>query len=260
MSDIHIGKRSDNRDGESWLAESLEDLEENVGTIHYGLTLGDISHHGDRRSLKRYLRLRDESHIRRWYELAGNHEHRDGGIHNYRDLVGDTKPYCLIDGNIAWFFLSDERERIPGNMTNKSYRWLRNNIERHREKIIIFCSHQMPPNTIGRSNENIFCIHPREKVNNLFSDLPIDLSLCGHEHHKPYSSKSMTRLDGTTYINVASVSHAYGTGTSASMILDFEEGSNEILVRRRDHDKTAFQEEFRLKVPLSKRIRLSRRL
>lgn len=257
MSDIHIGLRSDDRDGEGWLAATLEDLEEHAETIHYGLTLGDITHHGDRASLKRYLSLRAESRIPRWYELAGNHEHRGGGIRHYRDLIGDTAPYCVIDGNVAWFFLSDERARIPGNMTDRSYRWLRENIALHREKIVVLCSHQIPPNTIRRSSEDIFCIHPRKKVTELFSDFPIDLSLCGHEHHRPYSKGSMARLDGTSYINVASVSHAYGTGTSASTILELEDGSDEIVVRRRHHDRAEFLGEFRTNVPLSKRIRLS---
>ena len=91
----------------------------------------------------------------------------------------------------------------------------------------------------------------------MIAELPITLWLCGHEHHKPYSAKSMIKEAGVTCINVASVSHAYGTKTSGSLVLDFEENGREIVARRRDHDSKRFQREFEIKIPLDKRIHLA---
>ena len=258
MSDIHVGRRANELDGEKWLERSFEDLGKNVSPIQYGLTLGDITHHGDRRSLIRYLNLRDKSHIPRWFELAGNHEHRNGGVAHYRRLIGEIAPYCITDGNIAWFFLSDEWKRVPGNMSTRSYRWLKENLERHRDKIIIFCSHQIPPNTTGRSGEDMFCLHPRNLITDLFERFPIALSLFGHEHHGPYTRNHMIRKHNTTYINAASTSHAYGTQMSASLVLELEDNRREIVARRRNHDWNKFLDEFEFKIPLPKPIRLGR--
>ena len=257
MSDIHVGRRADELDGEAWLARSLDDLTANVRDIQYGLTLGDITHHGDRDSLMRYLNLRDKSRIPKWFQVAGNHEHRNGGIVHYRQLVGEASPFVFTEGNIAWFFLSDEQKRAPGNISTRSLRWLRSNLNRHRDKIIILCSHQIPPNTTGRSSEDLFCLHPRDRIRDIFGEFPIALSLFGHEHHAPYSRKQMTQKNGTMYINAASMNHAYGTQMSASLILELEENKREIVVRRRDHDRQRFQDEFEIKIPLPKPIRLS---
>lgn len=257
MSDIHIGKEVNGADGEAWFRHSLDDLRENVDEIHYGLTLGDIAHHGRSASLQRYLRLRNSSPIPRWFEIAGNHEHRGDGIEGFRDLVGNTDPYCFVDGNIAWFFLSDERERTPGHMSDKSYEWLRSTMKRHRDKIIILCTHQLPPNSVRRSDEGIFCIHPKEKVRKLFRDRPIVLSLFGHEHHAPYSLENAACRGGTTYLNIAALCHASGTRTSASWILELQENRRVIVAKRRDHIGRQYQKRFQRQIPLPMPIRFS---
>lgn len=259
MSDIHIGRQADGADGRVWLERGFTDLEQNPVVVDYGLTLGDITHNGDRGSLEAYLTLRDKSPVPRWFELAGNHEYHHGGIRHYKELVGGTKPYCFVDGNIAWFFVSDERRRASGNVTDDSYRWLVTNIEAHRDKIIILCSHQPPPNTVRGSDKEALCLHPKRKIEEMLSSLPIALWLCGHEHHHPYSSAKFAEQNGTTIINLASLSHAYRTGSSGSLFLEFGEDRREIVARRRDHDAGQYQAEFERVVPVAKPIRLSRK-
>ena len=67
MSDIHIGMTADGQDGATWLGRSLDDIKRNVEAIDYGLTLGDITHNGDSKSLRKYLALRDGSVVPRWF-------------------------------------------------------------------------------------------------------------------------------------------------------------------------------------------------
>jgi len=150
MSDLHIGKVQDGLDGNEWLAQALEDQKDNVGPISYGLTLGDISQNGDRASILKYIKLRDASTIPQWFELAGNHEYYQQGITNYTSLIRSTEPYLFIDGNIAWFFISDEENSRIGNMSPETCRWLRKNIQIHKDKVIIVCSHQLPTHTAIR--------------------------------------------------------------------------------------------------------------
>ena len=258
MSDIHVGRVADDQDGAVWLGHSMDDIRRHVDAVDYGLTLGDITHEGDRASLERYLALRDRSNVPRWFQLAGNHEYRNGGIRHYLELIGDTRPYLFVDGNIVWIFLSDERKRVSGNLTYHSYLWIKENLDKHRDKIIVFCSHQLPPNTLRRSDEAIFCIHPTKWITELLTEYPITLYLCGHEHHQPYSGENILIRDGTTYINVASVNHAYGTGASGSLILEFEEGAHHIIARRRNHDAQSFEKARRISIPTAKSIALDR--
>ncbi len=257
MSDLHIGRTEDGRDGEEWLARALADIKENLGPISYGLTLGDISQNGDSKSILKYIRLRDASSIPRWFELAGNHEYYSNGIGHYTSLIRGTDPYLFMDGNIVYFFISDQVSSRQGDMTDKAWRWLKENIEQYRDKIIIVCSHQLPANTIRRSREDVFCLHPKEKVEDLLATGLVDLWLCGHEHHSPYSKGCFVRLGNTTVINVASMSHAYGTTRSESTLLEFEENARHILARRRVHDTKSFSDEFMIEIPVRNPVCLS---
>lgn len=188
MSDLHIGIKSRGIDGAQWLTRAIDDLNRNLGSIDYGLTLGDITHDGDRRSLIEYLELRDKSRVPRWFELAGNHDHHRDGIANYGDLVRAPASYTFIDGNVAWIFVSAENNACPGDMSRASLRWLREQLAEHQDKVIILCSHQLPPHTVRRSNEYIFSMQPRNEIAGILESHPIALHLCGHEHHSPYSS------------------------------------------------------------------------
>lgn len=71
-----------------------------------------------------------------------------------------------------------------------------------------------------------------------------------HEHHTPYSKGHIARVKDTTYINVASMSHAYKTGSSESYLLEFKTGAKEIVARRRRHDSKEFVPEFEVIIPL----------
>jgi len=233
-----------------WFSRALKDVKENVGPMSYALTLGDISQHGRGESVRKYLDIRNKSSIPRWFEVAGNHEYYYGGIGNYTKNVRSTAPYMFIDGNIAWFFISDEKGSREGNLSDSTIAWLKKNLETHKDKILIVCSHQIPANTVHKSDEDAYCLHPKDKVADILATRPVDLWLCGHEHHGPYVAGNRARKDNTTFINVASMSHAYGTKESQSFILEFKQDEKKILARRRRHDDQSYTPEFDMEIPL----------
>jgi len=258
FSDLHIGHSWKGIDGADWFEAALADIFWNVGPVSHAISLGDITHEGDRASFTRYKALRSASDIPRWFEIAGNHDHWNRGIRHYRRLLGSPGPYLHVDGNVAWFLVSTENSDCAGHISRKSIRWLERNLTRHSDKIRIVCTHQPPYNTIRRSSESDFCLHPRWKIRNLVKDRKIDLLLCGHEHHEPYAEGCLGSLGGTALVNAASTSHAYGTGSSESLIIEFVEGGNVIRVRRRRHDTEAWAKEFEVEVPLETRISLKK--
>jgi len=257
MSDLHIGKIADGRDGAEWLQRALADVAGHLPDVAYGLTLGDITQEGQADGLDAYLQQTRGSDIPKWFELAGNHEYHQGHIANYTTRIRSTDPMLHIDGNIAWFFLSDEKASRIGNLSDATLTWLKDGLTEHRDKIRIVCSHQLVADTVRRSRESPFQLHPVDKLQRVLDECPVDLWMCGHEHHRPYDRNKIVRKNNTTFINVASMTHAYNTKGSGSTILDFTNGGREIRVRRRDHDQQCFLPELEQTIPLRSACRLS---
>lgn len=256
MSDIHIGNVDDGQDGAYWLEQALADLDANVPAIDYGLVLGDLTQNGFADDLKKYMRLRDASGIPEFYELAGNHEYYRGNIGQYQNLIRSIDPYAKLDGNLAFFFMSDMEKSRPGQWTPEACDWLEGQLRMHHDKILVVCSHQLVPGTVRKSDEAPFCLNPAPRIKKMLAEHPIDLWLCGHEHHSPYTAAKIVRHGNTTFINIASLSHAYGTGASGSIVMDFTEGASAIQIRRRDHDHKTYFDAYDVSAPLRTACRL----
>lgn len=257
FSDCHIGFKADGVDGGEWLRRALDELKENKVRVDFACVLGDIAHHATEESFKTYVELRKKSGIETWFELAGNHEYaKDVGVKHYESLVRSIKPYSHVDGNVAWFFISDEEAGVPGNLSDESCDWLKKSVAAHQDKVVIVCSHQLVHGTVRVSESPQRHIHPKEKIAALLDELRVDLWMCGHEHHRPYSKEEIARKGDTTFINIASMSHAYGSKASQSFVLEFTEGEKKIIARRRVHDEQAFDKDYEVEVPLERAVRL----
>ena len=258
MSDLHIGRIDDDKDGAEWLRLALEDVATNLPDIACGITLGDITQHGRGDDLDLYLKHTRSHRIPQWFELAGNHEYYHGHIDEYTQRIRSLDPLLHVDGNIAWFFLSDEKDSRKGNLTDSTLDWLRENLRKYKDHITVVCSHQLVANTIRNSDQTPFQLHPVDKIQAILDEYSVDLWMCGHEHHSPYTREKVARRGNTTFVNVASLSHSYGTRGSGSTILEFSNGSRELRVRRRDHDQGIFRKEFEIVVPLRMECRVER--
>ncbi len=250
LSDLHAGFEEGGKDGAEWFEAACKDMQEAKISIDYAMTLGDISHRAVDTHIQRYLDIRDRSGVSKWYEIAGNHEYHEGKAEAYTRMVRSIDPYSVIDGNIAWFFISDEAPGVAGNLTEKSCQWLEQQLAQHADKTTIVCSHQLVKGTTFRSEQAQRFIEPADRIAGIIAKSKIDLWLAGHEHHTPYNKEHICRKDDTTYINVASMSHAYNTGSSQSYLMEFVPGSMEIIARRREHDGKRFLDEFAVKIPL----------
>lgn len=250
LSDLHCGLVEGGKDGAEWFADACKDMRQEHADIAYAMTLGDISHGGSELQLGNYLQTRDASGIKTWYEVAGNHEYHGGKMGLYTKLIRSTDPYSVVDGNLVWIFLSDERAGVPGELTPGSCDWLESELAKHKGKNIIVCSHQGVKDTTVSTDKADRFIHPADRIATIIAASDIALWLSGHVHHSPYTAMHIVRIGATTYINVASMSHAYKTGSSQSYLLEFEPGAKEIVARRRTHDTRTFMPEFEVKIPL----------
>ena len=225
LSDAHVGRVEDGLDGAEWLAKACQDMQ--GIPVDHAFFLGDLTQNGTEEELKSFLAARKDS---------GNHEYHRGKAEAYDKLIRSRDPYRVIDGNVAWFMLSDEKPGVPGDLSEETCDWLEAELATHADKTVIVCSHQLVRDTIHKSDHRQRHIHPSERLAEIIGKSKIDLWMCGHEHHSPYTTDRIARKEGTTYINVASVSHAYNTKASQSFVLEFAEGAREIVARRRQHD------------------------
>lgn len=250
MSDLHIGYEEGGKDGAEWFVSACKDMQQEHADIAYAMTLGDITHGGNEQQLKKYITTRDASGIKTWHEIAGNHEYHDGKADSFKQLIRSTDPYSVVDGNLVWIFLSDELAGVQGDLTPKSCDWLEAELAKHKDKNIIVCSHQGVKDTTIKTNEPARHIHPSNRISEIIKKSNIALWMSGHEHHSPYSEKHIARVENTTYINIASMSYAYNTGSSQSCLLEFIPGAKEFVARRRQHENQKFMPEFEVKIPL----------
>jgi predicted phosphodiesterase len=259
FSDMHAGnatKAAGNVDGAEWLQRACTDLKTNSIHVDYTLVLGDITAGGLVSELDSYRKVCIQNGMTTRFELAGNHEYAKDGKMAYAEKIRPAKPYCVVDGNIAWFFLSDEKPGVPGDLSETTLRWLDQKLTEEKDKIIIICSHQLVYDTVKTSTKGSMFLNPAEQVKELLAKHHVDVWLSGHEHHSPWTEESMIKKDETWFINVASLSYAYNTGESQSFLLEFTEGDQQIKVRRRIHDKGIFAEKGTFVIPLQRAIKL----
>lgn len=256
ISDLHCGLVEGGKDGVEWFAAACDDMRRNHPDIAWAITLGDISHDADEQEIRNYLQTRGSSGIPTWHEIAGNHEYHKGRADHYTKLVRSTDPYAVIDGNLAWFFLSDEKAGVPGELSPQSCDWLERELANHKGKNLIVCSHQGVKDTTSGTQKPDRQLHPTDRIADLIARHGIALWMSGHDHHSPYTPKHIARVGNTTYINVASLSHAYKTGSSESFLLEFTSGTTQVLARRRRHDTGSFVPEFEVTIPLKHPVEL----
>jgi predicted phosphodiesterase len=249
LSDVHAAYWADRRDGADWLKMAVQDLRDNVQDVAYAVCLGDMTHQSAAAGFRKYTEVRDAAHLGRWYELAGNHDYRAIQSGLYARYVKSPLRSVVLDGSTAWFLVSAQSGGSAGLISQDGADWLCRNIQRHQaDKNIIVCSHHLVYNTVLYSKQVSRYLHPKERVADVLKRVRVDLWLCGHAHSRPRTPDCAATRGRTTFVNVASVSHAYGTRMANSCLLEVANGSRNALIRCRDHDRGRYLAEHDVRV------------
>jgi len=252
-ADSHNGLVVDGKDCSDWADRAAREFLRNVGSPDYALVLGDVSHAYKEEQFRRYARLRARSGIERWYEIVGNHDFHATETGLYQRIVREEARYVLLDGNLCWVFVSAERGRAAGILRAPTRRWLKQVVARHQDKNLVVCSHQLVVNTVRRTHpvRDFECVlNPREWVSDLRRHYRVDAWLGAHEHGGRRTRDQVARKGRTTFINVASFTHAYHTEACNSYLFEMRAGEREIRARCRDHDRGKFIGPFAARIPL----------
>lgn len=255
MGDSHIGLNDGNstggEDGAHWLRLAVADVGAPEHRPDYLVHVGDISHHaGKEEELKTYARIRELADLGPWYEIVGNHDHGAVPAGRWERIIGRPTQYTLIDGNTAWIMVSAEQGGSTGVWGPDTLGWLEARVAENQARNVIVVTHQPVSNTVFRSDEEERCLADREGIEKLLSDHRVDLWLCGHIHGGRRRRSYLMRRGRTAFVNVASVSYAYGTGAATSCLLTAERDSRRLHIRTRDHGRREFMAGHEMTVDL----------
>ncbi|MGL4368130.1 MAG: metallophosphoesterase family protein, partial [Spirochaetota bacterium] len=224
---------------------AVEDAAENFPQIDMAIVAGDIVQASKKKDpapdWRWYLDTRGKAGIRNWYEIAGNHDAR----HMDSYLAYTRKPlhYAVLSGNILCIFMSDTEDSSGTDIPDPVFLWWKKLVESHRDKIIITVTHSNPEHVgfiyalIDYRN-----LQGSERFEKVLKNEPTDLWLFGHTHNSPFTLKmeNDSWRYNVLFINVSAIREEYFYSRAMSRLILFEDGSDTVTIKLRDHKNKLF--------------------
>jgi predicted MPP superfamily phosphohydrolase len=260
-SDTHIGYAGADASMEAFVTDVIQNLKPKDV-----FCLGDLVHNATLNEYQTYREFRNQIGVP-VRECLGNHDHAPGlsnedNIARFRDELGYSNHlYSYLLGNNIFIFLSDERQKnLPGGLSYAGYMepeqvaWFEDTARANQDKNVIVLSHQSPKGTTVMSEQPNMQMHPTDEIDRILDTYRVDLWLSAHAHsgfdHKSAHADMFSAKGNTTFVQVASVCKCYNTNRVQSRLVSLVEGSQEVLIRSRDHEAQAFDESLNAVVSL----------
>lgn len=245
------------REKEREYFETAADDVSGMKNIDMAICAGDISQNANKKEVagefEWFYETFRKTGINEIYEICGNHDARN--IDYYLRMTGKPLHYSLEYGNLIIILLSDEEDSSGSDISDEAFRWWKSIVENNRDKIIITVTHShvegtgfcynIPPYRNVRESGRFTEVLKKERV---------ELWLFGHTHIPSCLGQSKRRiysLNGTVFINVASIREDYVFSDAESRIIVLENGSDEMTVKFRNHRSREFnsfrEEKIRMK-------------
>lgn len=229
--------------------------------IDASLCIGDIMQHGKEYTIAEefewFYSTYSRSGIRDIYEIAGNHDARN--INEYLKASGKPLHYSLQYGNLIIIMLSDEEESSGSDVPDEVFQWWKSIIENNRDKIIITVTHSHVQNTGFCYNFPSYRnLQGSERFTEVLKKEKVELWLFGHTHIPSCLGQSKRRiysLNGTVFINTASIREDFSFSYSESRIIVLKNGSDEMTVKFRDHRHRQYRDFLEQSIKLKTKFR-----
>ncbi len=192
------------------------------------------------------------SGFRELYEISGNHDARN--IKAYLRYTGKPMHYALVYGNLLVIMLSDEIDSSGTDISDGAFLWWKNLVESNRDKNIITMTHShlggsgFLYNVISYRN-----VHNSERFTEVLKKERVELWVCGHTHIPScfgLSKRQISSLNGTVFINAASIREDFFFSYVESRIITLKQGSDIMTVQVRDHRDAEFRNLLEQKIRL----------
>ena len=214
--------------------------------IDASICIGDIMQHGKEYTIDEefnwFYTTYARAGIKDIYEIAGNHDARN--IPAYLKATGKPLHYSLGYGNLIIILLSDEEESSGSDIPDPVFEWWKS--INNRDKIIITVTHSHVQNTGFCYNYPAYRnLQGSERFTDVLKRERVELWLFGHTHIPSclgQSKRTLYTLNGTVFMNAASIREDYFLSYSESRIIILKNGSDEMTVKIRDHRNRQFRD------------------
>ncbi len=242
LSDIQPPTLADRR----FFEQAIADVNDHVTEVELAVIAGDLmKSRSQDEDFAWFLNIRNRSQVRRWYEIAGNHDVRSEPLfHRY---FPRPSHYAVAFGNILLLLLSDELPSSKTEVSDEAFTWWRDMVLKNQDRIIITVSHgQLKNSGLLGSSLASRQIEGSERFEKVLRQARVAVWASGHTHLPqglPGTMSIKEDLGGTCFVNVSAID----TGSimhSQSRFFFFQEGSDTLLIRSRNHSLGRFDAEL----------------
>lgn len=198
-----------------------------------------------------FVELRKQANIQYWFEIAGNHEWKN--ITVYQKYIGKPLQYTVSFGNVLFIFMSNERGRPPTYLSDETFNWWKNIVIANQDKTIITVTHAPLRNSklLGSSSKKHTVINS-ERFEKILKKYHVDIWVSGHIHMPVWlnqNSRFAPEFGNILFINVCGIRKDPTMNVESRMFF-FQEGSNKLLIRLRDHESESYKTAYDINVTL----------
>lgn len=221
---------------------AIEDINQNIPGVDMAIVAGDIVNDTNEEDFDWYVESRDKSYIESWYEIIGNHDLKTDKGKLFREKLREDVDYSVSYGNILFIFMSDSKRGKSTEISDEVFNWWKELVINNQDKIIIVTTHApLEGSGIPFSSWEGRKVVDSERFTDVMREYNVDIWLSGHLHlpHSIWHSTTEKKeFGGTEFIHLSSIRpELAGIKESESRVLTFVCGSDQVLVRVRNHKR-----------------------
>jgi len=233
---------------------AIKDVNDNIDQVNLGVMAGDLlKARSQDEAFRWFLATRERSKIKDWYEIAGNHDIRSGKL--FWHYFPIPSYYAVEVGNILFLFMSDESTDSKTDLSDATFSWWRKMVIENQDHIIITVTHaQLRHSGLLGSIVPSRVIAGSERFEQVLKEFRVALWASGHSHLPHSLSETVSiqeKLGSTFFINVSCIYEDI-LMDSQSRFFYFENGSDVVWIRSRDHTKGRFDKGLDIPVQLDR--------
>lgn len=237
-------------------ARTIDDSNSISFPIDVGLICGDLLKSGSKdEDYKWFLDTREQSKVRYWYELAGNHDVRSKKY--FQKYFPIPEYYGVLIGNILILVLSDTSVESHSVISDEAFFWWRDQVITNQDKILITLSHaQLSESGLAGSSLESRTIKRSQRFEEVLRKYRVAIWASGHTHLPPTMSGTVAMrkpLGNTLFVNVSPIREELLID-SHSRFFYFYVDSNILWIRSRNHKQKVFVEGLDFPIILKKKF------
>ncbi len=233
------------REHEEAFEFAIEDINNNVPNIDLAIVAGDIVNKAKEHKFDWYIETRDNSYIKEWYEIIGNHDLISDKGKLFREKLREEVNYSIVKDNILFIFMSDSERGKSTVISDETFEWWKDLVVNNQDKIIVVTTHApLEDSGIPFSSFEDRKVINSKRFTEVLRDYNVDIWLSGHLHLPHGIMNNIVEKDkfnGALFVHISSIRpEIMGIKDSESRVLTFACGSDKVLIQSRNHEKSSF--------------------